>query len=412
MPLTDARLKATKPRQKPYKLFDGRGLYIEVTPAGGRLWRLKYRFNGKEKRLALGAWPEVSLREARDARDEARRGLRRGEDPGAARRMARAVKAAEAVAAEQTFEAVATDWLAKHAPRWSSGHAGTVADRLRVNVFPWLGHRPVAGIESPEIRACIVRIEERGAAEVARRVLQVVGQVFAYAILRGLATRNPAADLRGLVPPSPKRNFAALTDPRDVGALLRAIDGYQGAFVTRCALRLAPLVFVRPGELRHAEWAEFTLEGDNPEWRIPAAKMKARDMHIVPLSRQAVAVLRELEPLTGRERYVFPGVRSTDRPMSENTVLAALRRLGYGKNEMTGHGFRSVASTLLHERGYPSHVIEAQLAHAERNAVKAAYNRAAYLSERRRLMQDWADYLDGLRTDSCPRHPGHSTSVT
>ncbi|MCB0074500.1 MAG: site-specific integrase, partial [Caldilineaceae bacterium] len=347
-----------------------------------------------------------------DTRDEARRRLRHGEDPGAARRMARTARVEAATAAGQTFEAVATEWLGKHTPRWSAGHAGTVADRLQANVFPWLGQRPVAGIESSDIRACIVRIEERGAPEVARRVLQVCGQVFAYAVLRGLAARNPAADLRGLVPPSPKRNFAALTDPRDVGMLLRAIDGYQGAFITRCALKFAPLVFVRPGELRHAEWSEFTLDGDNPEWRIPAAKMKARDMHIVPLSRQAVAVLRELHPLTGRESYVFPGERSRDRPMSENTVLAALRRLGYGKDEMTGHGFRSVASTLLHERGYPSHVIEAQLAHAERNAVKAAYNRAAYLSERRKLMQDWADYLDSLRNDSRPRHPGPSTSVT
>lgn len=406
MALTDARIKAAKPREKPYRLFDGLGLYIEISPAGGRLWRFKYRFDGKEKRLALGAYPEVGLREARETRDEARRRLRRGEDPGAIRRQERAATTEATIAAGRTFKAVAGDWLEKNAPRWSRKHVRTIEERLQANIYPWLGERPIATIESPEIRECIVRIEDRGAAELARRVLRVVGQVFAYAILRGLATRNPAADLRGLVPPSPKRNFAALTDPRDVGGLLRAIEGYQGAFITRCALKFAPLVFVRPGELRHAEWAEFTLDGDNPEWRIPAAKMKARDMHIVPLSVQAVAVLREIKPVTGSGRYVFPGERTSARPMSENTVLAALRRMGYSKGEMTGHGFRSVASTLLHERGYPSHVIEAQLAHAERNAVKAAYNRAAYLTERRKLMQDWADYLDGLRqgADVIPFH--------
>lgn len=396
MPLTDPKVKAAKPRQKAYRLFDGRGLYIEITPSGGRLWRFKYRIAGKEKRLALGAYPEVTLVQARRDCDDARRQLRNGEDPSAMRRQERVAKVEAEVAAGRTFKAVATEWLEKNRPRWSAGHVGTIEDRLQANIYPWLGERPIAAIESPEIRQCIIRIEDRGAPEVARRVLQIVGQVFAYAVLRGIATRNPAADLRGLVPPSPEKHHASITDPKLIGALLRAIDGYQGSFITRCALKLAPLVFVRPGELRHAEWSEFDL--DVAEWRIPAEKMKARVVHIVPLSVQAVAVLEELRPLTGRGKFLFPSVRTASRPMSENTVTGALRRLGYTGEEMTGHGFRSMASTLLHEQGWNHQAIERQLAHAERNAVSAAYNYAEHLVERRKMMQSWADYLDGLRT--------------
>lgn len=399
MALTDPKVKAAKPRQKAYRLFDGRGLYIEITPSGGRLWRFKYRIAGKEKRLALGAYPEVTLTEARGKCEDNRQLVRNGEDPAALKREAKAAKAEAVVAAGRTFKAVATEWLEKKRPGWSAGHVGTNEDRLQANIYPWLGERPIAAIESPEIRPCIIRIEDRGAPEVARRVLQIVGQVFAYAVQRGLATRNPAADLRGMVQRSTKqRHHASITDPKLIGALLRAIDGYQGSFITRCALKLAPLVFVRPGELRQAEWSEFDL--DAAEWRIPAEKMKARAVHIVPLSVQAVAVLKELRPLTGTGKYLFPSVRTASRPMSENTVTGALRRLGYTGEEMTGHGFRSMASTLLNEQGWHRDAIERQLAHSERDKVRGAYNYAEHLVERRKMMQSWADYLDRLRSQT------------
>lgn len=393
--LTNPQILNAKPRLTPYRLFDGGGLYLEVAPNGGRYWRLKYRFAGKEKRLALGIYPEVSLKEARDGRDDARRALRENRDPGAERRQSKVGRVEAERIAGATFKAVAAEWLEKASPKWSAGHAGTVADRLKNDVTPWIGDKPVTGIEAPVLLSVIRRIEERGAPEVARRVLQICSQVFAYAVATGAATRNPAADLRGAVPPPPKGHHASITDPREVGALLRAIDGFRGQFVTRCALRLAPLVFVRPGELRHAEWSEFNVDG--AEWRIPAHKMKARDLHIVPLSAQALAILEELRPLTGAGRYLFPGARSPDRPMSENTVTAALRRLGYTGEEMTGHGFRTMASTLLNEQGWHRDAIERQLAHGERNKVRAAYNRAEHLADRRKMMQAWADYLDGLR---------------
>lgn len=405
--LTDARLRAANPKDKPYRLYDGAGLYLEVSPAGGRLWRLKYRFAGKEKRLALGAYPEVSLREARDRRDAARGALRDGRDPGAERRQARLAEAQAEQAAAETFRAVAKEWLARNADRWSAGHRGTLWDRLEADILPFLGDCPIAGIEPADVRRCIVRIEERGAPEVARRVLQSCSQVFRYAVIRGIAPRDPAADLRGLVPPPAVRHHASITEPKKVGELLRAIDGYQGSFVVRCALKLAPLLFVRPGELRHAEWAEFpppAPPGSKPaegpvEWRIPADKMKAREAHLVPLSRQALAVLEELRPVTGAGRYLFPAIRNPNRPMSENTVNAALRALGYTGEQMTGHGFRSLASTLLNEQGWHRDAIERQLAHAPRDKVRAAYNYAEHLPERRKMMQAWADYLDGLRAD-------------
>jgi integrase len=396
--MTDAEAKAAKPRQKPYKLADAGGLYLQVAPGGGRYWRFKYRVAGKEKLLSIGVYPEVSLKEARERRDDARRMLRDNRDPGAERRETRLAQVEAERVAGSTFKAVAAEWLEKASPKWSAGHAGTVTDRLKNDVFPWIGDKPVSAIEPPALLAVIRRIEERGAPEVARRVLQSCSQVLAYAVATGAAIRNPASDLRGAVPPPPKGHHASITDPREVGGLLRAIDGFQGQFVTRCALRFAPLVFVRPGELRHAEWSEFNLEV--AEWRIPAHKMKARDLHIVPLSTQALAILDELRPLTGTGRYLFPGVRASDRPMSENTVTAALRRMGYTGDEMTGHGFRTMASTLLNEQGWHRDAIERQLAHGERNKVRAAYNRAEHLPERRKMMQAWADYLDGLRAST------------
>lgn len=391
MALTDAAVRNAKATDKTLRLKDERGLYLEVSPKGGKWWRLRYWLASKENRLSLGVYPDVSLKEARERRDEARRLIAKGIDPSAARKEEKAEVAAEAL----TFEHVAREWYERFKPKWSPSHSLDVIQRLEKNVFPSLGPRPIRDITAPELLAAVRLIEGRGAIESARRVLQMCGQIFRYAIATGQADRDIAADLRGALPPAREKHHASITDPKGVAQLLRAIDGYQGSFVAHCALRIAPLVFARPGELRHAEWSE--IDFDKAEWRIPAEKMKMREQHIVPLSRQAVAILRELQPLTGAGRYVFPSIRTSARPMSENTVLAALRRMGYTKDEMTGHGFRSMASTLLNEQGWNRDAIERQLAHGERNAVRAAYNFAEFLPERRRMMQAWADYLDKLK---------------
>lgn len=398
MPLTDVAVRSAKPRTKRYKLADGGGLYLEVSPTGGKWWRWKYRVAGIEKRLSFGTYPDVPVKTARAKRDAARRQLADGIDPGVARR---AEKLAEAGA--ETFEAVAREWHEKFAPSWEASSAKRILRRFERDVFPWVGKRPIADLRAPELLRMLRRIESRGAGETAQRVKQNCGQVFRYAVGTGRADRDPTGDLRGALPPTKPKHHASIVDPKGVGQLLRALDGYEGHFVTKCAIRLAPLVFVRPGELRKAEWQKFDL--DKGEWQIPAARMKMRVKHIVPLSEQAVAILRELEPLTNKpivskshaRRYVFPGGRSRERPMSENAVLAALRRMGYTKDEMTGHGFRSMASTLLHEQGWNHQAVERQLAHAERNAVSAAYNFAEHLPERRRMMQAWAAFLDGLK---------------
>lgn len=404
MPLTDTAIRNAKAGKKPLKLFDGGGLFLLVTPTGGKWWRLKYRFGGKEKLLSLGTYPDVPLAGrkdkagnwidgARERRDRARTLLAGGVDPGAARK---AEKAAVGAAAASSFEAVAREWHKKRAGAWASATADTKLARLEADVFPEIGQRPIAELVAPELLKVLRKIESRGAHEVTRRVRQIMGQVFRYAIATGRAERDPAADLRDALEATKPVHRAALTDKAAVGALLRAVAGYEGDPVTRAALALAPLVFVRPGELRSAEWSEIDL--DDATWRIPAQRMKMKDAHIVPLSRQAVAILRELRELTGHTTLVFPSIRSRARPTSANTLNAALRRLGYTKDEMTAHGFRTVASTLLHELGWPRDVIERQLAHAERNAVRAACNRAEHLPERRKMMQAWADYLDGLAT--------------
>jgi len=391
MPLSDTTIRNAKPTAKPRKLADGGGLYIEVAPSGGKWWRFKYRFEGKEKRISLGVYPDVGLKEAREKHAEARKLLAAGVDPSANKK---AVKAAQSERAANSFETVAREWFDKHAPNWKENHSSKIIRRLEVDIFPWLGARPIGEVTAPELLAAIRRIESRGALETAHRALANCGQVFRYAVATGRAQRDPAADLRGSLPPSKETHHASITDPKAIGELLRDIEGYQGAFVTRCALRLAPLVFLRPGELRKAEWAEFNL--DKAEWRLPPERMKMNAVHIVPLASQAVVILREIQPLTGAGRYVFTGARTTTRPMSENAVLAALRRMGYTTDEMTGHGFRSMASTLLNEQGFNRDAIERQLAHAERDGVRAAYNYAEYLPERKRMMQSWADYLDGL----------------
>lgn len=392
MPLTDTSVRNAKPADKAFKLSDEKGLFLFVTPAGGKLWRFKYRFAGKEKLLAIGAYPDVSLKAARERRDDARKLLADEIDPGHQKKLDRH---ARTTAAANTFEAIAREWYAKRSPKWAPSHASKVISRFERDVFPWLGSRPIKDIAAPEILAVLRRMESRGAVDSAHRAHQNCGQVFRYAVATGRAERDPTGDLRGAIAPALKTHFATIKDPKAIGDLLRAIEVYRGSFVTKCALQLAPMLFVRPGELRKAEWREFNLE--LAEWRIPGAKMKSGADHIVPLPTQAVSVLRELHHLTGAYAYVFPGGHTTRRPMSENAVNAALRRMGFGKDEITGHGFRAMASTLLHEQGWKSDVIERQLAHREANAVKAAYNHAQHLPERRAMMQHWADYLDKLK---------------
>ena len=389
--LTDTAIRKAKPADKPQRFFDGGGLYLEVSPAGGKLWRLKYRFNGKEKRLSLGTYPDTGLADARGKRDEARKLLAAGIDPGEHRK---AEKAAGEERAASSFEVVAREWLARQT--WVDGYRVKVEARMAGDVFPYIGARPVAELSAPEFLRVARRLEERGAIESAHRALQVCGQIMRYAIATGRADRNPVADLKGALASPVTRHHAAITDPAELGALLRAIAGYTGDVVTRAALNLSALLFVRPGELRHAEWSEFDL--DAAEWNIPAGKMKMRQPHLVPLCGQAVAILRELQPLTGRGQYVFPGGRSPRRPMSNNAINAALRRMGYGTDSMTAHGFRATARTILDEvLGYRSDYIEHQLAHAVKDPNGRAYNRTAHLAERRKMMQGWADYLDGLR---------------
>ncbi|MHB8562671.1 MAG: tyrosine-type recombinase/integrase [Acidiferrobacteraceae bacterium] len=389
--LTDTEIRAAKPRQKVAKLFDERGLYLEVTPTGGKWWRLKYRFSGKEKRLSLGVYPDVSLKDARARRDAARKLVADGIDPSENRKAQKAVKQDRAA---NSFEVVAREWYAKHAPNWAEHHGDRIIRRFERDIFPWIGGKPIANVAAPELLAVVRRIESRGALETAHRALGNCGQVFRYAIATGRAERDPSGDLRGALPPVKGEHFAATTEPKRVAEILRAMDGYEGTLTVRCALRVAPLVFVRPGELRKAEWADIDL--DAAEWRYTVTKTNTP--HIVPLSRQAVEILRELQPLTGRGRFVFPGARSNGRPMSDNAILAALRRLGIAKEEMSGHGFRAMARTILDEvLGVRPDFIEHQLAHAVRDPNGRAYNRTAHLSERRKLMQQWADYLDELK---------------
>jgi len=386
--LSDTRVRAAKPRDRAYKLYDERGLFLFVTPTGGRLWRLKYRLRDREKLISLGAYPDVGLKRAREKRDEARKLLADGVDPSTERQERR-------TALLETFEGVAEEWLELQSKSLAPETISILGSRLKSALYPYLGSKPVAAITAQEVLAALRRIEARGRHETAHRVRALAGRVLRYAVATGRAQHDVAADLKDALAPVKSRNFASVTDPKRVGELMRAIHGYSGQPITAFALRLAPLVFVRPGELRAAEWSEFDLP--NAEWRIPGARMKMGDPHIVPLSRQALAILRELEPLARGGRYLFPSLRTRDRPMSDNTINAALRRLGYTSEEQTGHGFRSMASTLLNEQGFPPDVIELQLAHAERNKVRAAYNQAQRLPERRKMMQAWADYLDGLR---------------
>jgi integrase len=390
MPLTDRAIRNATPDEKAFRMFDGGGMYLEVAPSGGKWWRLKYRHQGKEKRLSLGVFPDVTLADARERRDDARRLLARGIDPSAQRK---AEKRAAAGSAANTFEAVAREWLMKQVPRWNAKHADDVLRRLEANLFPDIGNTPIADLEAPDLLKALQAIERAGAHDLAHRVLQVAGQVLRYGIATGKCKRDLSRDLKGALTPHKAKHQAAVS-VEELPALLRAIDGYGslGDQMTAYALRLLALTFVRTGELIGAQWDEFDLE--TATWIVPAERMKMKTEHVVPLSRQAIAVLRELRAIGADSRYVFPG-RNGDKPISNNTMLFALYRLGY-KGKMTGHGFRAVASTMLNEAGFRPDVIERQLAHCERDEIRGAYNRAEYLPERRKMTQQWADMLDAL----------------
>jgi len=397
MPLTDTRIRALKPEARVRRYADGAGLSLEVTPSGSKLWRHRYRFAGDAKMLSLGAYPAVGLAQAREKLAAQRRLLMEGIDPSAHRQGA---KRATRESLENTFKAVAEEYLRTRCARLAPTTQDKKQRQLAIHAYPWLGSRPVREIAPLEVLSVLRRAESQGKLHLTHRLRALLSQVFAYAIVTERADRNPAADLGGALKPESPQHRAAVTSPAEIGKLLRSVAGYKGSFVTLCALRLAPLTFVRPGELRKAEWAEFNL--DAGEWIIPGERMKGRHTstrpaHFVPLSAQAVAILRELHALTGKGRYVFPGARDARRPMSENTVNAALRNMGVDSETMCGHGFRRMASTQLNELRWHPDVIERQLAHKEPNKVRDAYNGAEYLAERTTMMQAWADYLEGLR---------------
>lgn len=400
MPLTDLSVKNAKPEEKAYKLSDGGGMFLLVTPAGTKSWRLKYRFDGKEKLLTLGVYPDVSLSKARERREAARKQLADGIDP---HEHKKATKTAKAERTSNTFEAVARSWFKKKSTKWTPAYGERLLRRLERDLFPLLGSRPIAEIKPTELLAVLRKIEARGAIETAHRARSDAGQVFRFAVAEGKAERDVAGDLSDALEPKIIKHLAAVTEPAKVAELLRALDGYSGSLIVECALKLAPLVFVRPGELRKARWADIDL--DNAEWRYLVTKTKTE--HLVPLSTQATAILRSLQPVTGAGPYVFPSARTSSRPMSDNAVLAAMRRSGIPADEMTGHGFRAMARTILDEvLGFRPDFIEHQLAHAVKDPNGRAYNRTAHLAERRKMMQAWADYLDKLKAgaDVIPLH--------
>lgn len=391
MPLTDKQIKALKPEAKARKYFDGGGLYLEVAPSGGKWWRLKYRVNGVEKRISLGTYPETSLLEARDKAHEHRKCVREGLDPSVERRRTQA-------RAARTFEDVAREWLEKEKGSWTPRHCQATTSRLERLVLPRIGRQPLDSLQPPDILAMCNSIKTAVSTYTARLMLSLCSRIFRYGVVCGYISSDPCRDLSDALPSHKHTPMAALVEPKDITRLLKAIDVYDGDFKTFCALRLLPLCMVRTGELRQAEWSEIDFE--DKIWRIPAEHTKRRREHLVPLSRQALEILRELHKVTGHGRFLLPGRRSDSRIMSENTVNAALRYMGFSQEEMCGHGFRSMASTRLNEMGFRADVIEKQLAHEQRNSVRKVYNRAEYLDERRDMLQQWADYLDGLRGDN------------
>ena len=394
MPLTATAVKNAKPGEKTYKLSDGKGMYLLVNPQGSRYWRLKYRYGGKEKVLALGVFPDVSLAEAREAAAKAKAQLRNDEDPGLIRKLKKREKL---LSAENHFEAVALEWWEHQKGRWTDQHAHRVIQSLKRDAFPYLGHRAIADIEPPDVLEVIRKIESRDALDVASRVLQRCSSVFRYAVQTGRAQVNPASELAGALKTRKVQHRAAITRA-ELPALLRDVSAYQGHIITRLALKMLILTFVRPGELRGARWSEFDLEAR--VWRIPGERMKMDTEHLVPLSRQVLALLEDLKPISGHYELLFPGERSRAKPISENTLTYALYRLGY-KSRATAHGFRTTASSILNEEGFNPDAIERQLSHLERNQVRGAYTQhAEYLKDRATMMQWWGDYLDQLETGS------------
>ena len=397
MPLTDTAIKGAKPRDKSYKLSDGKGLYLLVNPNGSKYFRLKYRFGGIEKTFALGVYSETSLKLAREKCDAARELLAQGIDPNEHKKAA---KHSAIAAATNSFELVAREWHTKFKVKWTADHAKRLLTRLEHDVFPYLGNRPINEITAPELLHVMRRIEARDVIDTLHRVLQNCGQIFRYGIATGHCDRDPSGDLRGALTPVKSKHHASIIDPKEIGQLLRAIDDYQGSFVVRLALKFSALTFCRPGEIRKAEWQEIDIE--NKQWRIPADKMKMRQLHIVPLANQTIEILNELKTITGEGKYLFPSERSQNRPMSENTVNAALRRMDYSKEQATAHGFRSTASTRLNEMGFNRDWIERQLAHSEKNDVRGAYNYAEFLEGRTEMMQQWANYIEHLKANTSP----------
>jgi integrase len=387
MPLADSTVRTARAGKKPYKLSDGNGLYLLVNPNGSRYWRFKYRFHGKEKLLAVGVYPEIKAAQARAERDEARRMLRQGIDPSVDRQVR---KQASVAAAGNTFEAIAREWVELQKNRWKPDHAAQVLHSLETKAFPDLGGRPIAAIAAPELLAVVRKVEARGALEAAQRLLQRSHAVFRFAIVTGRAERNPAADLRGALKAPKRTNLPALS-AADLPEFLRKLEAYDGHLQTRLAAKLQLLTWVRPGELRAATWSEVDLS--KALWEIPGERMKMGLPHVVPLSRQAVGVLEQLQALSGRGKLIFPSASRADVCMSENTVLFAMYRMGY-HSRATAHGFRATASTIMNEQGWNPDAIERQLAHVEKNKIRGAYNRAQYIEERRKMMQAWADYLD------------------
>ncbi len=394
MKLKDVQIKAIKPLPQAKKYFDGGGLFLLVTPNGGKWWRFKYRFHGKERLLSLGVYPGVSLKDAREKKDELKKLLDRGIDPGEHRKVEAET---EKSLVENSFEKIAVEWLAKESSSICAGHLKVVKGRLEKYVFPYVGNRQPAEILPKDLLSISNRIIERGAVETAHRVLGACGQIFRFAVITGRAESDPTRDLRGALPQVKRTHFPALTDPANVSNLLKDLYGYEGSEITRAALKLAPLFFVRPGELRSAKWSDIDL--CKAQWSYMATKTSTP--HIVPLSRQAVEILKDLQLLTGSGPYVFPSARTNTRPMSDNTINAAMRRLGIEKDVMTGHGFRAMARTMLEEvLKFPAHLIEHQLAHTVKDPLGRAYNRTTHIEERARMMQAWADYLDELRNDN------------
>jgi len=394
MALSDAKAKAAKVPEgkKQIKLADGGGLYLLVKPSG-KYWRLDYRFGDKRKTMAVGVYPQISLKDARAKREAAKKLLEQNIDPSQAKQQER--REARTKQQSVTFEGVAKEWMGKNKVKWVPDYTTRIQNWLNNDILPWIGSLPIDEIKAVDVLAVLRKAESRGTITTAHKLRSIIGQVFRYAVATARIGSDPSRDLRGALTPKVVKHRATITDTKRIGELLRAMQCFEGTFVVRAALLLTPYLFVRPGELRQAEWSEIDLE--KAEWRIPAEKMKMRSMHIVPLCKQAVAILADLQKLTGSGRYVFPSIRTAARPMSNNTVNATLRRLGYEKSEICAHGFRGMASTLLHEQEWPSDVIERQLAHQEGSDVKRAYNHAQHLPERIKMMQHWADYLDGLR---------------